>query len=345
MMAETNPDDDFEVLIKEANRVFMENFHPETWFGRCIFISWYCDIGTCNFCFRSTIKHKIRHASSAKRSLPSILTDAILGKNLGWRIEFLTGGYRIFSFEEQLDICKKVSEVYGHRIWINLGTLGRDELQQMIPYVEGVCASIETIDPLLHRKVCPDKPIEPYSEMLKDAKEMGFKTSMTIIIGLGEKKKEFELLADFIEEHNIDRITFYALKPVQGTRYTESPEPEEYAWWIAKTRIRFPKLEIMAGMTPRRAEDYAGLLLRAGANALTKFPAVRKFGSSQAKEIERQVVEAGRKFLGSLTKLPDIDWAAEVDRLPFEEELKAKISQKIGEYTAKMRLGTQKTDK
>jgi len=344
-MTETNPDADFDVLVKEANRVFMENFHPKTWFGRCIFLSWYCDVGTCDFCFRSTIKHKIKHASSAKRSLPSILTDAIIGKNLGWRIEFLTGGYRIFSFEEQIGICKKVSEVYGHKIWVNLGSIDKEGLLQMEQYVEGVCASIECVNPDLHRKVCPDKPIEPYSDMLRIAKEMGFKTSMTIVIGLGEKRFDFDALARFIEEHELDRITFYALKPVQGTRYTKSPEPEEYAWWIAKTRIRFPKLEIMAGLTPRRAEEYAGLLLRAGANALTKFPAVRRFGSAQAEEIERQAAEAGRTFLGSLTRLPDIDWAAEVEKLPFEEGLKARINQKIGEYTEKMRLGIQKTDK
>ena len=329
-------DSNFDVLVKKANKTFLDNFKPETWFGRCIFLSWYCDVGTCDFCFRSTIKHKIKHADSAKRSLPSILTDAIIGKNLGWRIEFLTGGYRIFPFLEQLDICKKVSEVYKHKIWINLGSIDEEKLQQMKPYVEGICASIECVNPALHLKVCPDKPITPYSEMLKKAKNMGFKTSCTIVIGLGETQSDFEKLAEFISEHEIDRITFYALKPVQGTPYTKSPEPEEYAWWIAKTRIQFPKLEIMAGLTPKRSSDYAGLLLQSGANALTKFPAVRKFGSSQAKEIEQQAADAGREFLGSMTKLPDIDWEAEVMQLPFEDELKASILQKLTEYTVKM---------
>lgn len=335
----------FNSLIEKANKTFLENFSAETWFGRCIFLSWYCDVGTCDFCFRSTTKHKIRHASSAKRSKESILTDALIGKNLGWRIEFLTGGYRIFSFEEMLEIARMVSEVYGHKIWINLGAMSRQELERMEPYVEGVCASIECVNPGLHRRVCPDKPIAPYSDMLKTAKETGYKTSMTVIIGLGEKKEDFEELAGFIEEHKVDRLTFYALKPVKGTRYTESPEPEHYAWWIAKTRERFPKLEIMAGLTPRKAEDYAGLLLKAGANALTKFPAVRKFGTPQAQGIERQAEEAGRKFLGSLTALPDVDWDAEVKRLDITPELKDRTIQKISEYTAKMSKNLRKTDK
>lgn len=322
-------------MFEEAQKVYRENFRMECWFGRCIFLSWYCDLGTCDFCFRSTVKHKIKHAKSAKRSVASILTDAIIGKNLRWRIEFLTGGYRIFSFEEMLDIIKLVSEVYGHKIWINLGVLDESQLSLIKPYVEGVCASIETVEPELHKKICPDKPITPYSEMLKLAKSLGFKTSMTVVIGLGEKKDDFSVLSDFISEHKLDRITFYALKPVKGTRYTESPEPEYYAWWISETRKRFPKLEIMAGLTPKRVE-YVKLLLDAGTNAITKFPAVKMFGSDKAKSIESQVRDSGRKFLSYLTSMPEIDWDAEVERLSVDDEMKKKVKQKLKEYVDKM---------
>jgi len=154
------------------------------------------------------------------------MTDAILGKHLGWRIEFLTGGYRMFSFDEMLDITKKVSYVFGEKIWINLGTLDDEKLLQLKPYVEGICASIETIEPKLHDEVCPDKPIKPYEEMLERAKRLGFKTSMTIVIGLGEKKEDIDLLFDFIEKHQLTRITLYALKPVIGSPYKKSPDIE-----------------------------------------------------------------------------------------------------------------------
>lgn len=327
---------EFNQLIEKAGQVYAANFKPVTWFGRCIFLSWYCDVGTCQFCFRSTIKHKIRHAQSAKRDVAGILADAIIGKTLGWRIEFLTGGYRIFSFEEMLEICRLVSAVYGERIWINLGTVSEEQLRLLEPYVEGVCASIECVNPVLHEKICPDKPIKPYSEMLKTAKRLGFKTSATIVIGLGESQSDFDALAEFITLHSLDRITFYALKPVVGTPYTKSPEPEEYAWWIAQTRIQFPNLEIMAGLTPRRAEDYAGLILRAGANALTKFPAVKRFGSPQAAEIERQAREAGRRLQGSLTVMPEADWDGQADVLPAEDNLKERIKKKLAEYTSLM---------
>jgi biotin synthase-like enzyme len=267
------------------------------------------------------------------------VADAIIGKNLGWRIEFLTGGYRIFSFSEMKEICRLVSMVYGHKVWVNLGVLDSGQLEELKEHVEGVCASIECVNPELHDKICPDKPIEPYSEMLHLAKKRGFKTSATIVIGLGETQRDFEALAEFIESHKLDRITFYALKPVKGTRFESSPEPEEYAWWIAQTRLRFPKLEIMAGLTPKRAEDYAGLLLQAGANAITKFPAVKRFGGEQAREIERQVKEAGREFKGSLTVMPEVDWDKEVEGLDVDDGFKERVKGKLRDSLGLMKKG------
>ncbi|MFO8016435.1 MAG: radical SAM protein [Candidatus Woesearchaeota archaeon] len=317
-----------------------KNTDRQTWFGRCIFLSWYCDLGTCTFCFRSTQKHKIKHAKNARRSIASILTDAIIGKNLGWRIEFLTGGYRIFSFNETLDIIKKVSGVYGEKIWINLGTMSREQLEQIRPYVEGVCASIETVNPELHNEVCPDKPVGPYEEFLELAGSMGFRKSITIVIGLGETKKDFEMLADFIRKHSLDRITFYALKPVKGTPFTQSPDPDYYSWWIRKTRDAFPEIEIMAGLTPKRP-DYTKDVLEAGATAVTKFPVVKKFGSDDARLIEKQAMEAGREFIGSLTDLPDIDWHAEAEKLDVDDELKESVKRKLDDYLKMMVRASQ----
>jgi len=334
---------EFKDLIKKAGQVYSENFPAETFFGRCIFLSWYCDLGTCKFCFRSTTKHRIMHAENAKRSLASILSDAIIGKNLGWRIEFLTGGYRIFSFDEMLSIIKLVSQVYQQKIWINLGTMDESQLKQLNPYVEGICASIETAEPELHNKICPDKPIKPYLEMLELAGNLGFKKSITIVIGLGEKKSDINHLFDIIDKYKLERITFYALKPVQGTQFTESPQPEEYAWWIAQTRIRFPKIEIMAGLTPKNP-DYTGIILKAGANAITKFPAIKEFGSPKARVVERMSAESGRKFNGSLTVMPDVDWDAEIEMIDADKATKQRIKEKLRESLAIMQDKRSKQD-
>lgn len=323
--------------IEQANKVFTENWGKEVYYGRCIFLSWYCERGTCKFCFRSTTKHKIKHAETAKRSMASILVEAVLAKKLGWNIEFLTGGYGIYPFEELIEIIKNVNSIIGRKVWVNLGEFNKEQLEQLKPFVEGICASIETVEEDLHNDLCPDKPIQPYSEMLKKAKKTGFKTSITIVIGLGEKKEDVKLLHKFIEEHKLDRITFYALKPVPGTVFEnkQGPTTEYYADWIAKTRIAFPKLEIIAGTTARRYKE-AEALFRAGANAITKFPATKLFGTEQAQAVEEGAKKAGRIFKGTLTRLPDTDWSKKVDALHLEPALKKQLKEKLRQYLHSM---------
>lgn len=324
--------------MEKADQIYLENWSKEVYYGRCIFLSWYCERATCKFCFRSTIKHKIKHASSAKRSMASILVEAVLAKQLGWNIEFLTGGYGIYPFDELIEIIKNVNTIIGRKVWVNLGYFDPEQLRQLKPYVEGICASIETVEENLHNELCPDKPIQPYSEMLKQASGMGFKKSITIVIGLGEKEEDIKLLHQFITEHQLDRITFYAMKPVPGTIFEnkEGPNSEYYAQWIAQTRIKFPQLEIVAGTTARRFAE-AELLFKAGANAITKFPATKQFATEKARVIEEGAAQASRTFQGSLTQLPDIDWDSKVDELTLEEELKEKVKEKIKIYLSQMR--------
>ena len=318
-------------LVEQAEKVYKENFSPECWYGRCIFLSWYCDLGTCKFCFRSTIKHKVQHAKTAKRTLSSDLIEALLCKKLGWRIEFLTGGYKIFPIEELIERAKLISKVYGEKIWLNLGVISREDLDLFKPYVKGLVSSIETIEPKLHHEICPDKPIGPYEEMFDYAKE--FRRSMTMVIGLGEKREDFELLKAFITKHKLDRITFYALKPVKGTIFENSngPETEDYLWWIASTRIAFPKLEIIAGTTARRYEE-VGLLLKSGANAFTKFPATKMFGTKEAHKIERNIKEMGRELKGTITTLPDLNWDKEIEDIGLDKELEDEVKEKLDLY-------------
>ena len=72
--------------------------------------------------------------------------------------------------------------------------------------------------------------------------------------------------------------------------------------------------------------------MRAGADNITKFPSMELFNSKYAKEIERQVRLANRKFEGSLIKLPNVDWNKEVSKLPFDDKLKTKIKSKLEGY-------------
>jgi biotin synthase-like enzyme len=288
------PDKELQELINQAKEIYTDNFGNEAWFGRCIFLSWYCERGTCTFCFRSVTKHTISHPDKARRSLASILAEAMLIKGMGWRIEFLTGGYGITNDTELLRMIKLVSKILDEKIWINLGEIGTSMLEELQPYVEGIVSSIETVEPTLHKQVCPDKPIQPFIDMMKTAKEKNFKLGMTIIIGLGEKKDDFELLKTFIEKNSIDRITIYALRPVAQTPFTKGPDSLDVAWWIAKTRITFPNIEIIAGSAQYRIPEL-NLLLNAGANALTKLPATKMINTKDGSRVEEEFRLAGRE--------------------------------------------------
>lgn len=319
-----------EQLLQQASQVYTQNFDGRTWYGRCIFISWYCSLGDCTFCFRSTNQHKEMHPEGSRRSMGSILLEAFFSRIFKWRIEFVTGGYGIMPFEDLLEIIRNVSLVYGEKIWLNLGVLPNKLLEQCKPYVKGVYGSLETVTPGLHEHVCPSKPLAPYERMFERL-DPAFKKSICIIVGLGDTVEDMKYLFDFVEKYELDRVTLYALKPVRGTEYTQGPSSDEYLQWLARLRLRFPKLQIVAGTNLRRCEE-AGYLMRAGANALTKFPGTKQFATKKAHGVEKLIRQEGRTFTSTLTVLPEIDWQAEIDALPIRDEYKTEMKEKLPSY-------------
>jgi biotin synthase-like enzyme len=320
-----------EELIKEATTVYQQNFNGDVWFGRCIFLSFYCERGSCDFCFRSVAKHQERHAQKARRSLSSILAEALIIKAFDWRIEFLTGGYGILDDEELLRTVRLVHQALGEKLWVNLGEIQTGILEEFRPYVKGIVSSIETINPVLHKKVCPDKPIAPYEAMMVQAQQLGYDLGMTLVIGLGESKEDFSLLKTFIKKHQFSRITIYALRPVKGTPYTKGPSSEEMVWWIAQVRIAFPHIEIIAGSAEYRRTEIP-LLLTAGANAITKLPATKFFNTKAAREIETSIKQIGRHWKSSFTHnnpLHAVNWEERIKVLDLnateQEELRTTL--------------------
>lgn len=308
-----------------------------TWFERALFFSWYCAIGDCKFCYMST-QPKHTKEKLARRTTESLLAEVILCKKLGWELGFVSGGQRAYKKVEFLELLKKINQVYGKKVWINIGALAMEELLEYKPYVKGVVASIETVNPRIHSLVCPSKPIKPFERMLVQAKKLGLERGMTIIVGLGETINDFDLLKEFIKEYGISKIHIYGLNPHKKTIFENAKPPnvEYQAEWIKKTRQAFPNIDIQCGIWLNRA-GYVSRLLRAGANSVSKFPAIKHFGSKKAEEIEKQAKRAGREFRGTLTKLPKVDWDNEVDKISLDKELKEKIKNKLKAYLRRMR--------
>ncbi len=323
-------------LMEQAQKIYTENFNNSVTFERAVFFSWGCTIGDCTFCYMSTQPLE-KVAQETKRSNASLLAEFILCKHLQWDIGFFTGGVGVLKPDELEFLLKSIYEITKEKIWLSIGPISSPLLQRYLPYIKGVVGSTETINPILHQKVCPSKPLKPYELMFENSKGFGLQRAMTFIVGMGEVKSDFSLLAEFITTYDIHKIHVYGLIPQKGTpfEHAEIPSQEQQAWWIAKLRIQFPTLDIQCGIWEDRLERIP-LLLKAGSNSISKFKALKLFGTDVAQEIENQATLAKRTFLGSLTSLPNVDWHVEIDKLSFDKDLKEEMKTKIDIYLKKM---------
>lgn len=304
-------------------------------FERAIFFSWYCGIRDCAYCYMSTQPPKRR----AVRSKESLLAELLLCKRLGWDIGFISGGVGAFSQTRFKELLKEMYKVRGEKFWLNIGALGLKELKEYLPYTKGVVGSIETVNKEIHKRVCPSKLVEPYFKMWEKALGLGLRTGMTIILGLGESIKDFPELRKIIKRYKISKIHFYGLNPQKGTVFEKAKPPSVgyQAEWIRKTRAEFPLMDIQCGIWVDRVER-VGRLLEAGADSISKFPALKKFGSKEAREMERQVKRAGKEFRGTLTELPKVDWKREVKKYGLGEG----VLKKVLEYVKVMERNIKK---
>ena len=325
-------------LIEEANEVYLNNFPKNVSFERAIFFSWYCSLGDCTFCYMSLNKEK-QDPKKARRRFSSILAEAIICNVMGWKIEFISGGYESYSREEIKFLLKTISEIYGNKLWINIGTLSKSELENLKEYVEGYAGTVETVNWDLRKIVCPSKKLKPILKTFQHCSELNIPVAITIIVGIGETIDDFPNLKKFIEEYNISRITFYALNPHKGTPFKEPPTKEYVAQWIAKTRLAFPKIYIIAGAWLDKI-DYYPLYVRAGANGITKLPIIRKFASNELKTLKKSIKQEERILNGFFDELPKIDIDKLVQELncnTFSPELKTKIKIKLESYFSRMK--------
>ena len=308
-----------------------------THFERAIFISWYCSKRDCAFCYLSS-KTAAQDPKKGRRSIASILAEAIICKACGWKVEFISGGCESYSDEELLFIIKNIYKITKQKQWLNIGVLNESQLMLFKPYLEGVCGTVECITPELRDKLCPSKPLDEIESMFSLCGKLGLKKTITLILGIGETIDDFNHLKDFIRKNGLGQITFYRLKPQKGTVFEgkKGPDTKYYLEWVKKTRKEFPKMKIVVGSWLTHLDEIH-LLLKAGADAVTKFPSVRKFNSSYAKKIEQEAQKAGFRFEGTLTKLPKISIKRELGSLDLNQRLKNKINVKLKEYLKRMK--------
>lgn len=280
----------------------------------------------------STQKSLISDPDKAKRSMASILAEAYICKKLGWKVGNLAAGYGSYTHESILDLVKNVYGITKEKLWLNIGVLPEKAIASLAPYLEGLYGAVETTNEKVHKLVAPNKPIAPIERMYKICDKYILKKAMTFIVGMGETIEDFDSLKNFIITNKIDKIVFYALNPIIGTMFENSngPEIDYYVEWIKKTRENFTNIDIVAGPWVNRVGSLS-LMLDAGANAITKFPAIKLFNTTHAKSIEEEINKAGFELEGTFTEVPNPDFS-EIENSDLNGELKKQIITKVKEY-------------
>lgn len=290
--------------LKKADRTTRRN-HPDcVTLERAIFLSWWCAVKDCQFCFMSTQRSSAMDRRKARRKLSRILAEAEICRRIGWDIEFLSSGYGAYETAEIKEIAEMVAHVTGSPVWLNVGVLKKDELEKFGNEVEGVVGSAEAINRKLHEQICPSKPLDSIERMLEDARDSGMKTGLTIVLGLGEKPEDVRELFELMQDLESDRITLYSLNPHTGTPYGSRPPPSSLyqAGIIALTRINFPKIKITAGTWIDQLPNI-GLAVVAGANSITKYPLFRMFGNRYGRKVEEEIRYTNKKLVGTFSDL------------------------------------------
>jgi len=322
----------------EAQKVFRQHFSLEANFERSVFINWTCAIADCQYCYLSTKpKHDPRQEAKAVRSQESILAEVLLCRLMGWKIGYITGGLRVESVEYLKDLISKINAINGEKIMMNFGPYAHSEIDKLKPVVSGMGSAIESFDEELHNFICPSKPLRVLLKFLENVKREGLQKLITIILGIGEKKSDVDIVIEKIKEYDIEKIQLCFLKPQENTIFDEvpSPNPDYMAWWIARIRVACPEVIIKVALVRDRISDVS-LYLEAGANGFSRFMIFNDFNSEYAVELEQGCRKAGRKLQGCFTSLPELDLEKEVAGLPFDNLLKEKILLKLKQYYAKL---------
>lgn len=325
-------------LLPEAEKVYKKNFPPTAYFERSIFINWTCSIADCKYCFLSTKpRHDPKEKLTAIRSPASILAEVVVCKAMGWKVGYITGGLRVESTDYLIDLISKINQITGEKIMMNFGPYPKSEIVKFKPHVLGMGSAIESFDEELHNFICPSKPLRSLMKFLENLQEEGLQKLITIILGIGERKEDVEIVIEKIKQYNIEKIQLCFLKPQENTVFNEvpPPNPDYMAWWIAKIRIACPEAQIKVALVQERVQDVE-LYLRAGANGFSRFKVFLDFNSVFAKELEEGCKRAGRKLEGKFTELSEIDIQRLVEELPFDENLKQKIIPKAKQYLRKL---------
>lgn len=301
-----------EELLEEADIALCSNFTKDTWFELPVMISRIPEKAE-----ESAVLFDVK---APRRSLSSIEAELHVCQHLGWE-PILHIDQGLYNFQETYEIIKRAANICGRKVAVALGALTKNELALIRPYVSSLIVRLETVNKGIQKRIIPQKLLLGYLMTFGEARD--FERGIELTLGIGETLEDISELVRFISTHDIGRVTFFVAQ--QKMLQKRSSSSFYIARWIAETRINFPKIKIAAGTWVQRQAE-VGLFLRAGANAITQFPALRYFNSEYSRVIESECANAKRRLRGTLS---DHSRLESLDRSLIKEEVRGKLDKYI----------------
>ena len=231
-----------------------------------------------------------------QKPFAALIAEMHIAHHLGWHAPIVAPAKT--QTEQLLQFVTKAASIQNKSVWLYTTPIHAAALDAFRPYLQGVASLLGTVNRDIYHHMFPNIPFTEHLAMFDDATKC--KKGAAILLGIGESLHDIKTLKEFIASNHLNRIIFIPVTPSRYTTYTRPPTSFVVARWIAETRIAHPDMEIVAGTTADRAAEVS-LFLRAGANAITKFPAIKLFNTDAARIIEMEVKNAGREFTSTLT--------------------------------------------
>lgn len=305
-----------EKILEEAHSSFSSHFPHEAWFERTLHLSWQNALN-CTFCHLSP-KPQQTNILAAKRSDASLLAEAYLAKQLNWKLQ-LSPGYLPHHIKDLVEMCKKINAITNEKIWLETLPRSGGDIALLKEHLTGITIPLDTINKGIRKRLHPNMSIQDVLTTFDDAKHL--RKGIALTLGIGENLNDIPELQHVIASNHIDKVILLPVLPHKNTQFKKSPSSFYMTRWIAETRIAFPKVEIVVGTWRGRVAE-VGLFMKAGANAITKFPAVKRFNSEDAQSIEQEIKTANRHFISTIT---DVGKVAELRDTVTDPETKEKL--------------------
>jgi biotin synthase len=170
------------------------------------------------------------------------------------------------------DYISAIKEKTSLKITAIFGAINKEDLLDLKEVgVDCISCGLETTNTTIFRDLKPGDNFDDRLKTLQVAKELGFETETSLIIGLGESIYDVDTGIRLVEQLNISYLSIYSFTPTPFTETEtwERPRPYYVARITAAARICLPEIDIAASFGCDNTSVNYAWGIKSGANAFS----------------------------------------------------------------------------